>query len=336
MSGNGSEIEEIGDLAKAMARPEPKPYRGGEGNAVEAPTQEYDGDENDLPVRRYVHWTSHDGKMFIPAAQVQGALNPGLYEVAMNPNIGLHFVKVDVSTEDLIRFKDTNIDAIMAEIQAFWGHEDRYKRYNLPHKRGLLMWGPQGTGKTSAIALVMRDVVQREGVVIKFTHPDLFIHGMRILREIQPDTPVVVIMEDLDESVREYSESQITNILDGNDRIEKVVFLATTNYPGNLGARIVNRPSRFDRVFKIGNLSPENRKIYLDHLFIKGELSPDDNGHDLNQWVEETDALSISHIKELFTSVVIYGQDYEIVIKRLRAMQDEISEQEGPMGFGAH
>lgn len=178
------------------------------------------------------------------------------------------------------------------------------------------------SGKSCTIQLIMRDVVERGGVVIKFTHPSLFIEGIRKFREIQPNTPVVVLMEDVDSILEIYNESEVLNILDGVNQIEKCVFLATTNYPEKLGARIINRPSRFDKRFKIPHPSAESRRIYFEYI-IGGAEKVKALKIDLDKWVEDTDEFSIAHLKELFTAVVILGDDYDEAIEALSLMKED-------------
>jgi SpoVK/Ycf46/Vps4 family AAA+-type ATPase len=127
------------------------------------------------------------------------------------------------------------------------------------------------------------------------------------------------------------------NILDGVDQVDKVVFLATTNYPEVLGARILNRPSRFDKRFKIGHPNAESRKLYFKHL-IGGEEKTKGLNIDLKRWVTDTDGFSIAHLKELFVAVCILGDEYAKAIETLSSMKEQITsddEFEKPgLGFG--
>lgn len=172
-------------------------------------------------------WTTGDDKRFLPAGYTKNVLPPGVYEIHHDGNIGLYFEKIPVRTEGLIRFPQTNSERVLKEIDTFWSREKVFKKYALTYKRGIILWGPPGGGKTCTVNLIMRDVVvDRSGIVIKFTNPGLFIEGMRILREIQPDTPIVVLMEDIDSIIEHYEESPVLNILDGVESVQKVVFLA--------------------------------------------------------------------------------------------------------------
>lgn len=286
----------------------------------------------DQLARHYVQWATHDDRIFIPAAQTRKELIPGAYEIGTNPSIGLYFEKIPVKTEGLVRFPDTNSDRVIEEIQKFWGRRERFDQYKLSYKRGILLWGPPGGGKSCTIQFIMADVITRGGIVLKFEEPRMFIDGLRVLRCIQPMTPVVATMEDVDSILEQHNESRVLNILDGLNETNGVVFLATTNYPRKLGGRIVNRPSRFDKRFKIGYPNAECRRVYFRHIIGNEEIR---RLHiDLNRWVEDTDNLSIAHLKELFICVVILGDDYNEAIQTLQTMKEEIDDKEYDGNFG--
>ena len=300
-------------------------------------SRRYDDDDDDREDfdydPTYVQWTTSDGILFLPAARTIKTLPPGVYEIDSNSNTGLFFERIPVKTEGLIRFPDTNSYKVLEEIQKFWDRESIFKDYGLTYKRGMILYGPPGSGKSCTVQLVMHDVVERGGIVLEFGDPYLFVDGLRALRKIQPDTPVVVIMEDLDSLLESHNESEILNILDGVQDVYKVVFLATTNYPNKLGHRIMNRPSRFDKRFRIGFPSGKARRIYFEHLI--GAAKVEELGIDLNKWVKDTDRLSIAHLKELFVAVVILDDDYRSAIKTLKAMKEDVNDKdyEGSFGF---
>lgn len=324
------EVEEIHELAEAMTESPPHLEARDDGEMVSEEVPVEERGEN-VSHGDFEHWSVR-GKYYIPTSKIVKKLPPGLYEIKSSMETGLYFEPIKLSTQRLIRFKDANIDTVLEDITTFWEKEAHFKRFSFPHKRGILLWGPPGMGKTCTTILAMEDVIQRGGVVLKFQNPELFLLGLRSLRAIQPETPVVVIMEDLDEIIRRQDEALITNIMDGADQMHRIVFLATTNYPSELGPRIINRPSRFDRVIKINALSAENRELYLEHLLNKGGEELDSIGN-LDQWIDDTEGLSTAHIKELFTAVIIFGNEYDPTIARLTAMKDQMDEREGNMGL---
>lgn len=284
-------------------------------------------------IKSYKQWTSHDGKVFVPATNTCKSLTPGVYEISTNPTVGIFFEKIPVKTEGLIRFPDTNSNKVIDEIQKFWESEATFREYNLPYKRGIILWGPPGGGKSSTIQLIIADVVKRGGVVIIFHDPFTFIDGMRSLRTIQPNVPVVVIMEDIDTIIEVYEESQVLNLLDGVLSVDKMIFLATTNYPEKLGARIINRPSRFDKRFKIDYPSAKSRKIYFEYVIGNGNRK---RGRerikelkvDIKRWVIDTEKMTLAHMKELFVATMILHDSYDEAIATLKSMQDTIDDKE--------
>jgi len=281
--------------------------------------------------KSFCQWATTDGQVFVPTTHTQQLLTPGVYEIDRSSNIGLFFERIPVRTEGLVRFPDSNSDLVVEEIRKFWDRQHLFDEYGLIYKRGILLWGDPGSGKSCILQIVMEDVIKKGGIVIRFDDPDLFLEGMRAFRKIQPETPVVVIMEDIDSIIEVYSESEVLNILDGVNEVHKTIFLATTNYADKLGKRIVNRPSRFDKRFKIGMPNKEARSIYINHLC--REKTPEALNVDVAQWVADTNNFSIAHIKELFIAVVILGDDYKKAVKTLSEMKEDIDDREYTVGF---
>lgn len=288
----------------------------------------------------YIQWMYNNDRIYVPAMHTRKTLNPGMYEIHSSQTDGIIFENVKLRTENLLRFPDTNIDSVINEIEKFWDREGIYKSFGLTYKRGILLYGPPGSGKSCTIQLIGADVVKRGGVVIKFTMPHIVTEGLRIFRTIQPNTPVVVLMEDLDSTMEEYNDSDILNMLDGVDTIDKVVFVATTNYPKELERRITNRPSRFDKRYEIGSPNAESREMYFKFLINqnKGGVKKSGVNIDLQRWVDDTDNMSIAHLKELFIATVIIGSDYDEIIEELVKMNEEDIEIDEPVkgvGFGS-
>jgi DNA replication protein DnaC len=281
-------------------------------------------------------FTTGDGNKFFPSGATIGNLPPAIYDIHVDHMKGIYFQKIDVKTDGLFRFPETNSEAVIKEISKFWDREEFFNKYKLNYKRGIFLYGPPGSGKSSTIQLVCEDVIGRNGVVFKFTNPSIFSDGIRIFREIQPSTPVVVLMEDIDSIIESYVESEILNILDGIDQVSKVVYLATSNYPEKLGDRIMNRPSRFDKRFKMGHPKRSSRKLYFDNLI--DEDTRKEYKIDIEKWVDDTEEMSIAHMKELFIAVCILGNSYEESLDMLRNMIEEkpnSSEDDvGKIGFG--
>jgi len=268
-----------------------------------------------------MHWQTENKKDFFPRSESYkvDSLPPGVYKISRTNMGDMIFSQVEDETE-LVRFEDTVVDEIVGEIRRFWGKQELFARHNFPFRRGILFYGPQGSGKSCAVKLILKDVTARGGIGIICSNYNVFNMGMTMLRDIQPDTPVVVVMEDLDHILEYYDESEILNMLDGIGGYNKVVFIATTNYLENLAGRVKDRPSRFDRCIKIDYPQEPVRIAFLKHLIGKSE---EFKHLPIKEWSKDSEGLSMAHLKELFISVAFFDADYKEVITRLQNMGDD-------------
>ena len=229
---------------------------------------------------------------------------------------GLQFLHKAINTDDIDILPESKSEEIIEEITQFWNLKDDFKKHGFLHKRGILVHGPQGTGKTTAVNLTIKEIIKLGGIAVFYSDPSTLTEGLNIIREVEPDRPIVVIIEDIDKSMR-YGEEEVLAILDGESQIENVVYVATTNYIEKLPPRIINRPSRFDCVIEIGLPDENIRASYLNNK-IKTTIGPD--GENL---VELTEGFSISHIKELIIGVYCQKKPIIEVVNKLKSMNGE-------------
>jgi hypothetical protein len=280
-------------------------------------------DEDGESVIGHKLWSSADKRTYFSVADTVDELPPDVYEPKVTNTGQPFFYRIHFSTEELLRFEDSNIDRVVSEITEFWKRRDRFEEFEFPYRRGILLHGPPGSGKSCAVKLIINDVIEKGGIGLRFDDPGIFIRCMRNFRLVQPETPVIGIMEDLDGIMDRYDESTILNMLDGIDGFENIVYLATTNYPEDLEGRIKNRPSRFDRRFEIGFPNPKSRRQYIHYLVKK--VATAEALVDVDRWVDDTHEFTLAHIKELFISVILFETEYDAALKTLQEMRKKIS-----------
>lgn len=261
---------------------------------------------------KFIQWTTPDDTTFFPAGRVTPNLPPGYYIPGHSPH-GLFLQKKAIKNEDLIKFPDSNSDMVITEINKFWELRNKFMEGKIQHKRGILLYGPPGSGKTCTLRQVVENLITKQkGVVLEWPGADTLLESYEVIRAIHPDMPIVVLMEDVD-SILEGYNSKALNLLDGVHEIDRILFLATTNHPEKLGSRVVNRPSRFDKRFMIGMPNAKAREMFIEGKGIKGD--------ELKRWVEDTDGLSIAHLKELYVASKILGDPYEQAIGTIKEMK---------------
>lgn len=273
-------------------------------------------------IKGLCQWSFNDEGMFIPANNTLPSLDSGFYEIKNHHNYGLHLQKIKTISEELFLLPSPEIENIIEDIKKFWSEKENFKKYKYTHKRGILLHGDPGGGKSGIIQLCIRYVIKEmDGIVINIKDQgqvEYFDEFIQTFRKIEPNRPLVVVMEDLDALTGEdkYITSKLLNILDGIKQIDGVVYLASTNYPEKLEERISNRPSRFDRRYRIDAPSAEIRESYL-----RSKLNPEDlEKIDINRWIKDSEGFSLAHLKEVVISVFVLGNTYEYSIQHLKEM----------------
>ena len=274
------------------------------------------------------------GDAFFPSDETVDHLAPGQYHIEYSHNRGIYFSKKPINLDELLILPDSASEEIIENIEYFWEREEVFRELGYLWKRGVLLFGPAGSGKTSTLQLIAQKIILRGGIAVYVKEPKLTAQGLELLRRIEPTRPVIVMVEDIDAIQQAYGEADLLAMLDGDLQIDNVVFIATTNYPEKLGKRLVNRPSRFDIVRKIGMPSPEARAVYLAAR--NSRLVDLDD--EMDRWVNATEGFSIAHLKELIVSVEALGQDFDATITRLGIMMDKQpsstdDEKRKPIGF---
>lgn len=301
-------------------------------NARNAPTPETVSEKSDAPDLEeedepsYFQWITRGNKVYYPEAQVKliKKIPAGFYAIGYDQQQGKFTVRrLSYSTDKVLKLPMPETEAILKDITTFWQKEEAFKRYELTFKRGVLMYGTPGGGKSHIIQLIVKHLIEEEkGVVFKIEAPndvETFQGFMQsTFKSIEPDRKIVVIIEDIDGLFHagKTTETILLNILDGMGQMDNVVYLATTNYPEELAERIINRPSRFDRRYEISLPNEEVRRYYFEHTLKPEDLESD--LVDINRWVAETDGLSIAHLREVIVSTVIQGNSFDDTIKLLK------------------
>lgn len=271
----------------------------------------------------YSQWQVGSNGKFRSAAKTIPHLHPGVYKIESDDS-GPYLQLQTVISDNIVTLPETANTKVLEGMKKFWASQHMYDRYGLIYKRGVLLYGPPGSGKSVTINLLMTELIRLKGIVLICSNPDLLSHMLQRVRHMETDRPIIVVLEDIDEIITKYGEHAILAMLDGENQISNAVYIATTNYPDKLGARIINRPSRFDERIFVGMPSANARRAYLIHTTtLKQPGEPDQVGLDpetLDQWVEDTDGFSIAHLRELVAASFCLEQSYSRVVKRLRNM----------------
>ena len=125
----------------------------------------------------------------------------------------------------------------------------------IPVKRGILLAGPYGTGKTLAAKVASRLATENGLTFIYIERADELADAVDFARMYQtPDTAAVIFCEDIDRALdgeRDAAMDDILNIIDGIDtKSANIITVLTTNNLENIHPAML-RPGRLDAVIDV-------------------------------------------------------------------------------------
>ena len=246
------------------------------------------------------------------------------------------------SWDDLV-LDSTIIDLLKNDFESFFDREGWFRERRLPFRRGYLLHGPPGCGKSTAIRAMMTSR-SLSAHTLRLFDPnvddsdldDLFQRAVR-------NRPSMILLEDLDRAFprtgggpSKVSLQQLLNSLDGVASGEGVVVVATANEPTILDPAILRRPGRFDRVVHFPNPDFELRKTYFRRM---NACTSDPS---LAEAARESEGFSFAQLREAYImggqrafeqKAEITGEDILLAIGSLRHCQLLSSQKSNSAGF---
>jgi len=151
-----------------------------------------------------------------------------------------------------------------------------------------------------------------------------FTSVLKVLRQIQPTTPIVAIIEDIDDQISR-DEVHFLELFDGASTIgENILFVSTTNKLEDIPERIRCRPSRIDTLIEIGYPVEKQRSEYIDFL-LENVSVPSKIKKDL---VKHSENFSLADIKELVISTYVYKKNVADAAKLISGAKDAVDPKE--------
>jgi len=157
-------------------------------------------------------------------------------------------------------------------------HPELFEKLGVEAPKGVLLYGPTGTGKTLLAKAVAGETNSH---FISLSGPEIFgkYYGeseerlREIFKQAEGGAPSIIFIDEIDSIAPKREEvtgevekrvvSQLLTLMDGMKSRGKVVVIAATNRPDSLDPAL-RRPGRFDREIEIGIPDEEGRKEILD------------------------------------------------------------------------
>ena len=214
-------------------------------------------------------------------------------------------------------------------------------------KRGLILTGPPGNGKTSACRWI-RERCAENNLEHKIVTPDDYraarqgCNASAAVKELfKVETPGVIFFDDLDLALRDRSKSEapedqsvFLGAMDGMEVNVGVVYVFTTNLALDLIDPAFRRPGRIDVVLQLNKPTAELRSKLVDrwHADIRKAL-------DLDTVLRETEGLSYAELDEHKNLMVLrYTEtatwEWAWAREQFRKHREHLADDKKPVGFG--
>ncbi|KAJ7500964.1 P-loop containing nucleoside triphosphate hydrolase protein [Mycena galericulata] len=219
-----------------------------------------------------------------------------------------------VHRDDLV-LDDKVLNGLQRDVESFFNSQSLYEDLKVVWKRGLLLTGPPGNGKSHTIKLLVKNS-KATCLYVRSTRGSSR-HGIgteeciaAIFKKARKTTPCLLVLEDLDSLIEASIRTFFLNELDGFAVNNGVLILASSNNP-ELIDPAVNRPSRFDVIYSFEPPTYELRCRYSTKWLTKiSELrgnrslsSPLQDPEELAKRIaQKTEGFSYAYMKELFLS----------------------------------
>jgi len=248
-------------------------------------------------------------------------LPPNIYVVNANMAGEINFTVKDVLTSKYIDLPTMVTSEVISDIETFWKMETKAKfdKFGLVYKRGTIMHGEPGTGKTCTVFKVISSVVEMGGIAIYNPDPYAFSEAVKILHSIQGETPIVCVFEEFDRYCR---SGEYLSLLDGDLQVPGIYYLATTNHIDKIPPSIKNRPSRFAKVIEVGKPDKMARATYVKSFF------ENISDLDLNTWVKNTEDMVLDQIKDMIIGVECFDETMDSAREKAYSVIPEEDENE--------
>ncbi len=254
---------------------------------------------------------------------ILGRLNRALTEYAERPaGRCLHYAEgwksaphldeeIGKVTWDDIVLAPQLMASVRESIEGFFHHREAYAALGFPWRRGILMIGPPGTGKT---------MICKAAAAAVPSWPFLYVRDLReyheedaiksIFERARKLSPCILAFEDMDGLVSDSNRTVFLNELDGFQNNEGLLIIASSNHPEKIDEALLKRPSRFDRVFHVGLPGTPERREYcirvLSRSSLAARLSPDLDVEALaGQVARHSEGFTPAYLKEVFVGAAL-------------------------------
>ncbi|MFC5401369.1 ATP-binding protein [Cohnella soli] len=203
-------------------------------------------------------------------------------------------------SRDEVFMEDTLKTQIYRSIDEFFS-KDRafFQTYKLPYKRGILLYGKPGIGKTTLVKSIS-STMSAPVAYWQITEHTSSGSIREVFETAAQMAPMVLVIEDID-SMPASCRSYFLNTLDGATSKEGIYLIGTTNYPEKIDPALMNRAGRFDRAYEVKCPDESLRGAYLTHIGMTRVADEEA----IARAARATEGFTLAQLSELYASAAL-------------------------------
>lgn len=236
--------------------------------------------------------------------------NNYLKNAKISPDLSHIEIKTKYTWDDII-LPDKVIKEIKTNVDNLFSNINKYKDIGIKFKRGIILQGVPGTGKTM-IGKILCQTTNCSFIWVTTRFLSRSSDVAQVCKLARSLSPTILFLEDIDlyGSSRNVTDNrgilgELMNQLDGLIENEYVVVIATTNNVEHVENALRNRPGRFDRIIEIPKPRPKERRKLLKLYTKDYNVSK----VDFDRIVTHSKGFTGAHMRELVTAAVIDAID---------------------------
>lgn len=283
--------------------------------------------ESDLSIQAENYLVQFDYKR--NETQKSITIKPGAYNLAKTA-IGIDIQPMEFVDKDLLT-SITNTTKILNEANIFFNNLHVYDELKQPKKRGILLYGSPGQGKSVSIIQSAKDLKKADPNSVVINWPTSELEASHVFKfftsysEYAPEcSKLILVIEDIGGgshegySRRDEVSSSLLNLLDGINSVFKIptLILSTTNHPENLMASLADRPGRFDMMLEIVS-PPYDERVSLVEFLAKRPLTEEEKEALNGAKNKGAENFSIAHLQEIVIRSRLHQKSIDTVVKDL-------------------